>query len=204
MRPIIQNKGYINVPVELLTTKFKGGILVDHVETHVRFSGPNGEKAKFLEKWTITPEKENAKAFYRKIQTSGTLQDIRCDTCEIQTRKFMEGVLLLTITPNTPLHKGKPFTYNLEYTILNGFCPGEEYWNFDIESFTEQLKYTVSFNQKCQPTSFKALLRDPSRNSSTVISTPASKTKQTTGYSVNISNLPIGAMLVVKWKWSQT
>lgn len=201
---IIQDKQYVKVPIELITTKLKGGFIVDKTATTMHFTGINGMDAELKEEWVITPSRENPlQSFYRKIATDGLLSDIKSENCSVDCREFLTGNYLLAISSELALHKGKTFAYGLSYKILNGFEPGHEIWTFGIEAETKHLSYSLVFKHECIPLSLEAFMRGAAEKPAKPVDMNVTKTEISETYSIVLNDLPIGASIAFRWKWPE-
>jgi len=199
-RVLIEDSSYVHVPLILLTERFKDAFRVLETRTVVGLSGINGSSAIFSEVWKLTPIRSASMTeFIRKIQTSGALVDISCDSCETQMRKFMEGVFLVNITPPAPAVSGDIVNYRLNYKIHNGFAAGGEFWNFDFDCPTENFVFIFEFNAECIPNQFSAVKHSSGKN------IPISYKKDCSDgvyrYEITAQNVPSGDSLTFKWKW---
>ena len=192
----IEDSSYVHVPVALLTEKFKEGFRVLTMATDVHLSGTYGSFASFEERWSIAPSRPSVrKEFIRKIHTSGSLQNITCDGCDIQMRKFMEGVFLLTLIPHPPSGTDNIVSYQLKYDITDGFAPSEEFWTFDFDCFTERFQFTFHFADECAPERFHTQQKSRGENS---LCTHVQKDND---YEIVGSQTQSGNSLVFKWNW---
>ena len=179
-----------------VSDKYKDGFQVHGVTTDIELSGTCGSMAIFEENWTIAPTGSKAlKEFIRKIQTSGSLPTVHCTGCDIQIRKFMEGIYLLTMIPTQSAMSGNVVSYQLKYQIENGFAFGEELWNFDFDCPTESFEFNFRFSDECLPGHFQAHHRSDGKDS------PYPHSQKDHHYQISASNVQSGESIVVKWKW---
>lgn len=197
-KAFVEDPEYVRVPVALLTEKFKNSFRVHRTKTTVKLSGPHGRSAKFDELWELSPLRSGPmREFFRKIQTAGQLRDIECTDCDVRVSRFMEGVILLAMVPSD--QNQSSMQYALRYTVVGGFAPAEEFWNFDFDCPTDFFEYGFQFAAECRPHNFRASYRVSGDDTS--IDPTIEERADSTLIGIQMKNVPSGAVISFKWSW---
>lgn len=125
-------------------------------EEVIEIKDTNGTISDYSFEINLTPLKQNTQDIDIKINSSGSIQNVKIENAVIDRIINEAGTSIFKILTSHPIKKGDNYRFKLNCNLVNTFILEKEYWEIEKYSKAASVKLTIFFPEKRGPKQFKA------------------------------------------------
>jgi hypothetical protein len=141
---LIKSIKKINIKPQIISDYLSPQVEFQKIDYYVRIGGKLGDEAEFTEKFKAVALKD-IKVIDRSLHSEGNITKIKVKGMKIERNKPSSYLEKWKFIPRKKIKKGDHFSYEIYYSLQNGFNIGNNFWDYAIQAPTDLLNVEFEF-----------------------------------------------------------